>query len=129
MQVTGSNPRFAAGSRIIVTISNLNMPVSTKMFQKFVFFTATDVSTNPPAKIERADDGTQDGQPSSSLTMTTPGSAVATAAFLEEKDGVDNTNAHYEFKFTTNNPIPTDGYLQITVPNGSTGIRIPDNDP
>ena len=48
--------------------------------------------------------------------MTTAGAASATVAFLDEKDGVNATDAHYAFTFTTKNPIPTNGFLEIAVP-------------
>ena len=123
LEVTGSNPVFAAGSEITVTIDRLNMPISTKTFESFVFYTATDMSLVPPSRIERAKDGTAAGEPSSSLDMVTPGAASAGVEFLEETDGVGTTNAHYGFTFTTDNPIPTAGYLQITVPAGLSAVN------
>ena len=87
------------------------------------------MSVTPPSKVETADDGTADGMPNAaghSLVMTTPGGAVADVKFLEEKDGVDNQDAHYSFTFRTDNPIPTSGYMVFTVPSG---IKIPLNDP
>ena len=92
-------------------------------------FTATDLSTTPISKIEDAPDGTTDVKPSlaqSSLVMTTGGTASADVDFNDKVDGVSNTGATYKFSFLTANPIPTSGYLEITIP---TKVVIPNNDP
>ena len=106
MQIVSTAPTLANLSTIIVTITSIKMPVSTKAFESFVFFTASGTSATALAPIEYAKDGTANSQPNSSITTITAGAAQASVVFVNEENGTGQLLATYQFTFQTVDPIP-----------------------
>ena len=91
---------MSGATDITINISSLNMPLSTSPLGVFVLYTATDVSDPPDGKIETAADVSGTESQSTYFIMDTFGSAATTAEFLDDLDGLGDTDAHYGFTFT-----------------------------
>ena len=76
------------------------MPLSTSPFGVFVLYTATDVSEPPDGKTETAADVSGTVSLSTYFVMDTFDSSATTVEFLDDLDGLGDTDAHYGFTFT-----------------------------
>ena len=75
------------------------MPLSTSPLGVFVLHTATDISDPPDGKIETAADVSGTVSQSTYFIMDIFDSSATTVEFLDDLDGLGDTNAHYGFTF------------------------------